>query len=238
MGVDRCRQFRDMLRSSSSTGTGITRCVREVVLTKVRLRLDVPEDPEASDIPLLEEIFSTLPNVTHLLLDNVVVECMPETHSGDALDDGYPDKPLRSLFTMPRLRTLYIDSVSLRSASDAVLLLAAFPQVSSLYLRDPQMPRVYGPVRWPPELPENRKADSMICIRELTVERCICTGPLLTALRHPPFKCAFRKLDWDMAYHEEEEGHFQELVDESRATLKNFVVYWFADSLRTSHVCQ
>ncbi|KAH9917330.1 uncharacterized protein B0H18DRAFT_1034950 [Fomitopsis serialis] len=196
MGVNRCRQFRDMLHSSLSTGTGIGRCVRKLVLVQVRLRLDVPEDSEASDIPLLEEIFSALPNVGHLRLRDVVVECMPKMHPGDALDDGYPAKPPRSLFTLPRLRTLHIHSVSFDSTSDIILLLVAFPQVSN--------PRLSGPARWPPQIQENRKADSLICIRELGIHRAH-TLSLLSALRQPPFK-------------------------RIEGTLEDLVVDWFTDS--------
>ncbi|KAH9916156.1 uncharacterized protein B0H18DRAFT_1124452 [Fomitopsis serialis] len=154
-GTERCERFRDILISSSSVGTGVAQWVSDVTLSVVRLRLDVPEDAEASDIPLLEETLSRLPNVDSLQLYDVDVKCGPESQTdGDArLEEGYPDRPLRSLFTLPKLRLLALKSISFGSPFDTMLLISAFPQISSLnflYLYHPRLD--VDPTHWPPQL--------------------------------------------------------------------------------------
>ncbi|KAH9926814.1 uncharacterized protein B0H18DRAFT_1005721 [Fomitopsis serialis] len=233
-GVDRCRAFQYIIHSSSSTGTGVAQCVRDVTLTEVRLHLDVPEDPVASDVPLLEEVLSALPNVNCLRLVGVDVKCRPKMHTGDALDDEYPDKPPQSLFTLPRLQTLHVMSTTLDSASDILLLLIAFPQVSCLHLRELRPPLQSLLLHGPARLPANRNAtsDSKICIREMSIASSTHPVPLwvLSVLRQPPFKCAFQKFVWGWSSDRAEETSFLGMVDEAKDTLEELTVHCAANS--------
>lgn len=233
-GVDRCRGFQHIIHSSSSIGTGVAQCVRDVTLTEVRLRLDVPEDPEASDIPLLEEVLSALPNVDCLRLVGADVKCRPKMQVGDALDDEYPDKLPQSLFTLPRLQTLHVMSTTLDSASDIMLLLIAFPQASCLHLRELRPPLqsllLHGPARLPTS--RNATSDSVICTRELSIASSTHPVPLwvLSVLRQPPFKCAFQKLFWGWSSDRAEESSFQGMVVEAKDTLEELTVHCAARS--------
>ncbi|KAH9835345.1 uncharacterized protein C8Q71DRAFT_114450 [Rhodofomes roseus] len=232
-----CEQFRELVLASSSVGTGIAQYVCDVTLTKVRLRLDRPDDPMVSNVPPLERTLSMLPNVSCLWLDDVDVKWWPELPGTDPLDNGYPDRPLRSLFTLPRLRTLHVLSVVFDSISDIVLLLAAFPQASSFQLRY-LLPIHSGPGYWPPQLPENMRTDAqpVICIRDLTVAALTETARLLSALKRPPFECALQKLHWGLMPHiftrrADEESLFMTIVREASSTLKELEVHCMANSI-------
>lgn len=237
-GTDCCRRFRDILISSSSIGTGVAQWVYDVTLSMIRLRLDVPEDAEVSDVPLLEETLSRLPNVDSLRLHAVEVECRPESQTGGGgleAEEGYPDRPLRSLFTLPKLRLLVLKSISFRSPLDTMLLLSAFPQASSLYLVFVSH-REEGPTDWPLQLQENskRKDDHLIItIRELHVVAVTSSTKvvrLLGALKHPPFKCALQKLYW-LPLSSRYDGTLLEMVGEAENTLEDLdFQYGKADS--------
>ena len=177
-----CKCFRDILLSSATLGTGISQHVSDVTLTKVRLRLGFSADSVTTDVPLLEEIFSNLPDVVCLRLDDVDVSYAPAQRVMSRRPDSYPVKPLQSLFTLPRLQTLHLVSLVLESPFDTILLVAAFPQVSILHLLCClHMDR--APVRWPPQLPENEEPEQLTCIRELTVAAMTETARVLGALR-------------------------------------------------------
>ncbi|KAH9917301.1 uncharacterized protein B0H18DRAFT_1123651 [Fomitopsis serialis] len=214
-----CERFRDILVSSSSVGTGVARYVYDVTLRLVRLRLDVPEDAEASDIPLLEETLSRLPNVDRLQLFDVNVKYRSDVQTNDGLDQGHPDRPLRSLLTLPKLRTLCLTLILFDSPFDTMFLLAAFPQVSSLQLRNlVQMGGV--PTRWRPQLPGN------MCIRGLDVADVDLTAivPFLNMLRHPPFICALQKLTWLLYPRADEVSLLMEMVGEAEGTLEELEI--------------
>ncbi|KAH9917296.1 uncharacterized protein B0H18DRAFT_1034819 [Fomitopsis serialis] len=173
----------NIIHSSSSTGTGVAQCVRD--------------DPEASDIPLLE-------------------------------------KPPQSLFTLLRLQTLHVMSTTLDSASDILLLLIAFPQVSCLHLRELRPPLqsllLHGPARLPAS--RNATSDSKICIREMSIASSTHPVPLwvLSVLRQPPFKCAFQKFVWGWSSDRAEETSFLGMVDEAKDTLEELTVHCAANS--------
>ncbi|KAH9835334.1 uncharacterized protein C8Q71DRAFT_765252 [Rhodofomes roseus] len=228
-GTARCEQFRELILASSSTGTGIARYVCEVSLKDVCLHVHVSrlEYPNTSDVPLLEKTLSLLPNVDCLCLWDVDVQWWEvlTARTGDALDGGYPDLPLQSLFTLPRLQTLYVSScVAFDSLSDLVLLLAAFPQASSLQLHDLSVKHP-GPARWPPLLPWNRNVDheSLICIRNLCVTTFREMARLRSALRQPPFRCALQKLSWTF-WHEEDVDTLMDMLRDAESTLEELEI--------------
>ncbi|KAH9835341.1 uncharacterized protein C8Q71DRAFT_765306 [Rhodofomes roseus] len=240
-GTARCEQFRELIIASSSTGTGIARYVCDVMLKDVCLHVHVSrlEYPNTSDVPLLEKTLSLLPNVDCLCLWDVDVQWWEvlTARTGDALDGGYPDLPLQSLFTLPRLQTLYVSPcVAFDSLSDLVLLLAAFPQASSLQLHDLSVKHP-GPARWPPLLPWNRNVDheSLICIRNLCVTTFREMARLRSALRQPPFRCALQKLSWTFrpihfVEPEEDVDTLMDVLRDAESTLEELKIICIAQS--------
>lgn len=230
------KRFRDILLSSLSVGTDIARHVCEVTLTKAHVHLDPPAAFKATDEELLEEIFSKLPNVTCLRVDGI--RCKLPEYARGASAEEYPDKPLGSYFTLPRLRSLHLVSVVLNSPYDTMLLLAAFPQVTSFHMNyllhnDP------GPPDWPPLLPEDGEAYPSVYIQELNVAALTETVKVLTALRHPPFTCVLRKLTWARSLSPtiEEEELLLDLVSEAEDTLEELEIHCAADSEGTCTFC-
>ncbi|KZT70407.1 hypothetical protein DAEQUDRAFT_204392 [Daedalea quercina L-15889] len=222
-----CRRFRDILLLSAALGTGIAQHVCDITLSKIRLRLGFSADSVTTDVPLLEEILSSLPNVICLRLDDVDVSYAPARPSTRV--HGYPDKPLQSLFTLPRLQTLYLVALVFNSPFDTMMLLAAFPQASSLHLRF-CVHMDGAPMHWPPQLPENEETDQLMCIRELTVAAMTETACVMSALRQPPFSCALRKLQWSQFSTDDEDSLLLDIVQEVEGTLEELEIHCAAGS--------
>ncbi|KAH9917326.1 uncharacterized protein B0H18DRAFT_38525 [Fomitopsis serialis] len=223
-GAAGCEQFLDIILSSSSIDTGITQCVCDVTLTKVRLRLDALDDREASDIPLIEEMLSRLPNIDCLRLVAVDVKCGPrKMHADDGLDEESSEKTLRPLFTLPKLRALHLMSIVFDSPSDTMRLLAAFPQASSLQLKHV----LYLPTRQPRPATSVGKAGHTMCIQELSFAALTDTVGLLGALRRPPFKFKFalQKLICALFSSLDEVPVLLEVIGESESTLEELEVH-------------
>ena len=208
-----CLRFLGTLESTSqldeSNGVGVGGFVRELRLPAMSLHRAGAKNKVGLGFDLLCRILRYLPNVETMDTDCFDWNGFVTEMLGNDIDRGVDlRQAFAAAFDFPRLKTLHIRNVAVRSQHELFEFIAAFPSIERLKYNGAILGRGFPNDA---EMISARTAQDRthtVHIQELSVATQFCYDggirSMLEGLRQPPFELSLRRLRWKSA---DEDSH-------------------------------